>query len=118
MNISNKIERAIIGALIPFMNGAGFKLLAVFDGEETVKVRTAEQAIEAVFAVDESRICFQAKGHKAHSVVLILGNGEDVISDWTYSAGDPDGFNKQMDSFTAMIEDCRYQMLPPAKVPA
>jgi hypothetical protein len=118
MNLNNKIERAIITALIPFMQGAGFKLVCVFDGEELVKVKTAEEAIDAAFAVDESRIMFKANDGETHGVLLILGNGEDVISDWSYSEGDPDGFDKHMDSFTAMIEDSRYQMLPPAKVPA
>jgi hypothetical protein len=118
MMLHNKIERAIITALIPFMQGAGFNLVCVFDGEETVKVKTAEEAIEAAFAVDESRMFFQAENFKAHGVLLILGNGEDVISDWNYSEGDPDGFDKHMDAFAAMIEDSRYQMLPPAKVPA
>lgn len=34
-----------------------------------------------------------------HGVLLVLGNGEDVISDWNYSEGDADGFNAAMDAY-------------------
>lgn len=121
MNLHNKVERAIIKALIAFLDGYGFKPTFVFDGEENVKCSTAEKAIEAITAVDESWLHFKAgKGvlgagaRKDHGVYLILGNGEDVISDWRYSDGDADGFNKAMDAFTAMIDGCGYVMTPPA----
>lgn len=120
MNLHNKVERAIIKALISFLDGYGFKPTFVFDGEENVKCSTVDAAIEAITAVDESWLHFKAnKGvlgsgaRKDHGVYLILGNGEDVISDWRYSEGDADGFNKAMDTFTAMIDECGYAMTPP-----
>ena len=125
MNLNNKVEIAIIKALIAFLDGSGFKPTFVFDGEENVKCSNAAEAIEAITAVDESWLHFKAGegvlgsgARPAHGVFLVLGNGEDVISDWNYSAGDADGFSKAMDSFTAMIDDCGYAMTPPSKVVA
>jgi hypothetical protein len=34
-----------------------------------------------------------------HGVLLVLGNGEDVISDWNYFDDDHDGFNAAMQAF-------------------
>ena len=36
---------------------------------------------------------------RVHGVFLVLGNGEDIVSDWNYSTGDPDGFNTAMEAF-------------------
>lgn len=120
MNLRNKVEQAIIKALIAFLDGRGFKPTFVFDGEENVKCDNADKAMEAITAVDESWLHFKARrgvlgsgARKDHGVYLILGNGEDVISDWRYSDGDADGFSKAMDAFTAMIDDCGYVMTPP-----
>src|SRR5262245_5164992 len=34
-----------------------------------------------------------------HGVLFIMGNREDVLSDWSYSEGDADGFRKAVDAF-------------------
>jgi len=91
MSISNEIrcltERAIVRALVEECYRAGWIAHQVDDGEELVRVRSTNEALDAVFAVDESRIRFRhkdddAKRPKLHNVLLIGGNGEDIISDW------------------------------------
>lgn len=34
-----------------------------------------------------------------HGVLLVLGNGEDIISDWNFTEGDPDGFDRAISAF-------------------
>ena len=34
-----------------------------------------------------------------HAVYLVLGNDLDIISDWNFTDGDPDGFNAAMEAF-------------------
>lgn len=36
-----------------------------------------------------------------HGVLLIGGDSQDIISDWNYTEGDPDGFSAAMDAFSA-----------------
>lgn len=58
--------------------------------------------MEAVFAVDEVLLFVKSKvrrGSRTHWIKLVGGNGEDIISDWGFSDGDPDGFNAFMESF-------------------
>ncbi len=80
-------ERAIVRALIRECLDGGWVAYQVDDGEDLVKVRSENEAIDAVFAVDESRIRFRhvddtGRQPKLHNVLLIGGNGEDIISDW------------------------------------
>jgi len=91
MSLSNdfrcKLERAIVRALVEECYRAGFVAHQVDDGEDLVKVRSTNEAVDAVFAVDESRIRFRhvddtGPRPKLHNVLLIGGNGEDIISDW------------------------------------
>lgn len=91
-------ERRIVRGLIRHMRRAGWRVVRVDDGEDCPKVRTEEQAMAAVFAVDDARLVF-GKGDHKHGVLLIGGNGEDIISDWSYFAGDADGFNAAMEAY-------------------
>lgn len=38
-----------------------------------------------------------------HGVFLVLGEGEDIVSDWNFTEGDPDGFNAAMEAFDAEV---------------
>ena len=41
------------------------------------------------------------KDETLHGVLLVLGNCEDIITDWNYRDGDPDGFDAAMEAFDA-----------------
>lgn len=82
------LERAIVSALIRECDAAGFVTHAVDDGgDEDQPATTPAEALEAVFAVDEARLRFKAKDDasdepRLYNVLLIGGNGCDIISDW------------------------------------
>jgi len=96
------LERRIVAGLIAHVERAGFKLHSVFDGEKTTRTRDAKSAMELIFNLDEASLRFFKSERFAagwHGVLLVLGNGEDIVSDWNYFADDRDGFNAAMDAF-------------------
>lgn len=98
---NGRLERRIVANLFAHMLAAGWRPYAVDDGEEVTKVADAKAAMELIFDLDEVRVVFaNAEGAK-HTVLLVLGNGIDIITDWGFSEGDADGFNAAMDAFDA-----------------
>lgn len=98
-----KIERRIVYALCRHLIANGFKVWGLFDGEEFVSLKDeaqpVQEAMELVFNLDESSLRFYKEGHGAHGVLLVTGNGMDIICDWNYTDGDPDGFDAVMQAF-------------------
>lgn len=82
------VERYIVETLIDRALAEGWKLDSVFDSEEYIKTRTREKALDAIFAVDESTVRFTKDDSPLRGVFIVLGNGCDVISD--YSAPNPE----------------------------
>ncbi len=80
------IETKLAKALIERLLGAGL-LLSVHDGEEvTVKRSTDADAIFAALETTEmdNLVCYEADNKlRIGAVLLIWGNGEDLISDHT-----------------------------------
>jgi len=90
MSISNetriKLERRIVRTLIQELAAAGYLPVKVWDGGEYVAVSALDETMDAVFAVDDSTIHFAPKDKPEEwgrrGVLIIGGNGEDIISDW------------------------------------
>ena len=88
------IERIIIRRLITEAAVRGFVPVKFWDGEEYQEVEqevvcgeaTRFSAIKAIDTVDEGTLHFAPEKDRTawgqRGVLLILGNGEDVISDW------------------------------------
>lgn len=119
------IERRIVQQLLRHMAARGWVPYCNDDGGAHVYcVANEAAAMKTVFSVDESRLHFipasvaascPPKGTankdarkqwrenfadaSCHAVLLICGNGEDIISDWSFADGDADGFNAAMEAF-------------------
>lgn len=78
-----QIERQVVRNLIRTAKKAGYSVVKVWDGGEMMPTTTETAAMEAVFAVDESRIYFKhPEEQKAHCACIVLGNdGWDAIAD-------------------------------------
>jgi hypothetical protein len=112
-----ELEKRIVRGLIRHMKKAGFSPFRVNDGGEMIYVDGSERrAMNAVFAVDESSLRFAPTEvanrllrdeaiEREHGVLLICGNGIDIISDWTFTDGDPDGFNAAMDAYSDKVNE-------------
>lgn len=97
------LERLIVQNLIDGALAAGWRVPFVDDGgDELVKCKTATEAMDAVFSVDDSIIHFVGpKMNKRYCVYIILGNGIDCVSD--HSVGEE--FERDvMDPSTAFME--------------
>ncbi len=94
------IERQLVTQLIQVAQAHNYELRAVDDGEERLKVATTQQALDAVFSVDESSIFFKhPEEPKAHCARIVLGNdGYDAIADHS-QGGKWDAVMAEMDAF-------------------
>ena len=98
---NGKLERRIVANLISHLAAHGFKTAYTFDGDEYRRCRDMKAAMELVFNLDEVSLRFRKPKGATHGVLLVLGNGVDIVSDWNYLNGDPDGFNAAMNAFDA-----------------
>jgi len=111
------VEKVIVCKLIEELDSAGFVPVKFWDGEEyqtiewkadstvTNKVQREKACIDAITSVDEGTLHFapksDLKGWGRLGVLLILGNGEDVISD--YHCGNAE-FSAAVDRVYKFIE--------------
>lgn len=76
------IERRIVRHLIRTARKAGYLPVRVDDGDELIPTPTETAMLDAVFAVDDSRVIFKHPDEpRGHCAVIILGNGPDCVSD-------------------------------------
>ena len=94
---AGRLERRIVAALCAHLAREGFDVYSVWDGEAETAVASTKDAMELIFNLDEAVLYFR-KGKFKRSVYLVLGNGEEIISDWRSGEGDPDGFDAAMEA--------------------
>jgi hypothetical protein len=79
-----RVERSIIRRLLLEASRAGFTVAEWYDGEEYIDVSKLKEReiIATIFEVEEGTLAFTKTGDDRHGVLLIIGNGPDVISDY------------------------------------
>lgn len=84
LSIARKLERAIVLTLLTELWNDGFRANEVNGGDGPERVRTIAQAVDKVFEfADEARVYFRDPSSGGVLwVYFVLGNGEDVISDY------------------------------------
>lgn len=78
------VEARLVRKVFKALKDAGKPVTHVHDGEELVPVKTRDDVLEVVFSVDASRIMTE----DGSWVLIILGNGWDVVSDYTTNLED------------------------------
>jgi hypothetical protein len=126
LSVGCKLERRIVWNLLKHLEANGWKVSCAFDGDDWYTKPSADapvlsdsetdtggaylsakEAMEVTFNLDEVSLRFTKQEPRAglhqpeHGVLLVLGNGIDIIGDWNYSEGDEDGFDAVMDAFDA-----------------
>lgn len=110
---NGKLERFIVANLFAHLAEHDFYPRAIWDGEDVEKVSTAKEAMEFIFNLDEVSVrvakgAKRAKGESRHGILLVLGEGVDIVADWNYLADDSDGFNACMEAFDVVtLVACR-----------
>lgn len=96
-------ERRVVWNLLKHLLDAGWKVCRIDDGDTDTRVTTEKGAMELIFNLDDAQVSFKSIKNPlhVHTVVINLGNDLDVVSDWNFTAGDPDGFSAAMDAFDA-----------------
>lgn len=76
-------DTAGIRQTIRALRDAGYTLVEVWDGEETVRVKTETEAVEAITAVDDATLFVRTpEGDRNPWVRFVMGNDpEEVICD-------------------------------------
>ena len=73
------IKRIITGVLMK-----GHRMMCVDNGEELLRVRTIEDAVDEITSVDEARIYFRTATGERAWIYFVLGNEPiEVAADWT-----------------------------------
>lgn len=96
------VEIQIVRRTIRALVAKGWNPVSVDDhsGEQLILVKSESAVIAHLKDLGDVFVWFE-KGTSSHGVRFILGNGEDVISDWTLSRdGDADRFGAIMDQIT------------------
>lgn len=103
------LELRILGTLCSRLRKAGWTPKAIDTGDDDVNngwvtVSTAKQVKDEFFSVGQATVRF-TNGTATHGVFLVGGNGVDLLSDWSYSEPDTDGFNAAMEAIGDYIEE-------------
>lgn len=98
---NGRLERRIVWNLIEHLRARGLTVYAVHDYEEETPVADAKAAMELVFNLDGCNLHVKGKHGDIHCLVLVLGNGVDIVSDWFIPRDDVDGFDNAMNAFDA-----------------
>ena len=91
------VERFIVEKVIDRALAEGWLLHSVFDSEEYIDADTKAEALDAIFAVDEATVRFTKNECRLRGIFIVLGNGRDVLSDWSAPEDDPEDWNGMMD---------------------
>jgi hypothetical protein len=88
-------EKKIVAALLQHLESNGWSCHKVWDGVEFQEnLLTHKDVLDAVFSVDGSRLYVSNKDAETSWILLISGNGSDIISDYSLR-----GIDKIMESF-------------------
>lgn len=99
---NGRLERRIVANLIHHLEGAGFKVGTVHDGDELNECADMKSAMELIFNLDEAWLNMEKPElDTEHTIFLVMGNGLEIISDWSFNKGDADGFDAAMEAFDA-----------------
>jgi hypothetical protein len=93
-----RLERRLVAAFCAHMADRGWRPSQLDDGETVTPVHDAKSAMELIFNLDESCLTF-TDGTHAHAVLLINGNGIDMISDYASFRDDRDCFAATVAAF-------------------
>jgi len=92
------IESRIFNALFSGLKKEGWLPAFIDTSDEGgwTPVKSVAAAKREFESVDMATIRVQKNG-RTHGILLVAGNGIDLISDYGYTEGDPDGFVALMD---------------------
>jgi hypothetical protein len=90
-SILARVEKAIVREVLTRLRSAGFLPVSVSSGgEDEMFLASVDETVDAIFEyADDATVRFKdgADGSTRHWVLFVLGNGEDILSDYGADGG-------------------------------
>lgn len=97
-----RLERRIVANLLAHLEKNGYQVVALDDTDDVQACAGAKAAMELIFDLDTAYVHVSGpSGSDVHIIQLEVGNGVDIVVDYTYTEGDADGFQATMEAFDA-----------------
>jgi len=99
---NGRLERRIVANLFAHLEKNGFQVVALDDTDELQDCAGAKAAMELIFNLDTAYVHVSGPDRSdIHIIQLEVGNGVDMVVDYTFTEGDADGFQATMGAFDA-----------------
>lgn len=95
------LQRRISANLLDYLNERGWMVEQVSCDGDDWPAHTAKDAMELIHDLDYSDLTFMDADQNSHGLRLIPSNEFEMITDWTFTKGDADGFNAVVEGFNA-----------------
>jgi hypothetical protein len=95
------LQRRISANLLDYLNERGWMVEQVSCDGDDWPAHTAKDAMELIHDLDYSDLTFMDADQNSHGLRLIPSNEFEMITDWTFTKGDADGFNAVVEGFKA-----------------
>jgi hypothetical protein len=99
LRVKGRLERRIVWNLFAHLAQHGWLPWSVFDGEERTRTYTPKAAMELMFNLDEVHVTMRDLRGNEHWIFFTLGEGVDIICDYSFAPGGKDNFEAAMDAF-------------------
>lgn len=97
VSVNGKLERRIVWNLFAYLATKGWKPTSLDDGDGTKQpTPDAKSVMELLFNLDDAHV-YVTNGKRTHWIRFVLGNGCDIISDYSYN--EASGFDNVMQGF-------------------
>lgn len=100
------VEEDVFETVFTALENAGWRVTACNTGpdEEWVHVSSIRAAKREVFSVEDASVEVTNDKGRHHYILIVLGNGADLVCDYTTARDDVDGFDTVMDDVQDLVE--------------
>lgn len=100
-----RLERKALWSILGDMADKGWTAYRTNDGERIEAHTDPESVMEVCFNLDEVRVGFRNEAGDKHNIFLVFGNSpNEIVCDWGFTDGDPDGFDAAISAATDAIQ--------------
>ena len=101
LRAQGRLERRIVWNLFAHLAQHGWLPWSLWDGEERTRVYTPKAMMELMFNLDQASVTVRNLRENEHWILFTLGEGTDIICDYSYVPDGKDNFEAAMEAFNA-----------------
>jgi hypothetical protein len=100
-----RLERKALWSILGDMADKGWKAFRTNDGDRNEAHTDDKSVMEVCFNLDECWVAFRNEAGDKHTIFLVFGNSpNEIVCDWGFTVGDPDGFDAAITAATDAIQ--------------